>query len=82
MATTTTDNILYYGDNLDIMRERIQVLPVADVLHGADVKMSPTHGTVKQAQKARQSLGVALHGLPALHAPCTVGRGQNTPFGY
>ncbi len=33
---------------------RIQILPVADLLHGAEVKMPPAHGTFKQAQKARQ----------------------------
>ncbi len=32
---------------------RIQILPVADLLHGAEVKMPPAHGTFKQAQKAR-----------------------------
>jgi len=34
---------------------RIQILPVADLLHGAEVKMPPAHGTFKQAQKARQA---------------------------
>ncbi len=34
---------------------RIQILPVADLLHGAEVKMPPPHGTFKQAQKARQA---------------------------
>jgi len=32
---------------------RIQILPVADLLHGAEVKMPQAHGTFKQAQKAR-----------------------------
>jgi len=34
---------------------RIQILPVADLLHGAEVKMPQAHGTFKQAQKARQA---------------------------
>jgi len=34
---------------------RIQILPVADLLHGAEVKMPPVHGTFKQVQKARQA---------------------------
>jgi len=32
---------------------RIQILPVADLLHGAEVKMPQAYGTFKQAQKAR-----------------------------
>ncbi len=34
---------------------RIQILPVADLLHGAEVKMPQAYGTFKQAQKARQA---------------------------
>jgi len=34
---------------------RIQIVPVADLLHGAEVKMPPAHGTFKQAQKARHA---------------------------
>ncbi len=34
---------------------RIQIVPVADLMHGAEVKMPPAHGTFKQAQKARQA---------------------------
>ncbi len=40
---------------------RIQILTIAEFLHGAEVKMPPAHGTFKQAQPVqtaeRQQLG-------------------------
>ena len=44
-----TATTLFYGDNLDILREYI-----AELLRGAEVKMPPAHGTFKQAQRVQQ----------------------------
>lgn len=41
---------------------KIQILTIANLLHGADVKMPPAHGTFKQAQRA-DALGVEQRGL-------------------
>ncbi len=36
---------------------KIQILTVADLLHGKQVQMPPTRGTFKQAQKVKQAEG-------------------------
>jgi len=33
---------------------RIQILPIDELLHGAEVKMPPQFGTFKQAQKVNK----------------------------
>jgi hypothetical protein len=45
---TIATNTLFYGNNLPILREYIE-----ELLHGAQVKMPPQHGTFREAQKAR-----------------------------
>lgn len=37
---------------------RIQILTIAELLHGAEVKMPPAYGTFKQAQKVQTAEGV------------------------
>jgi site-specific DNA-methyltransferase (adenine-specific) len=39
---------------------RIQILTIAELLHGADVKMPPAHGTFKQAQRVQIAEGQQL----------------------
>lgn len=42
---------------------KIQVLPIADLLHGADIKMPPAYGTFREAQRVKsqgQQLGFDL----------------------
>jgi hypothetical protein len=36
----------------------IQILPIDELLHGAEVKMTPQFGTVKQAQKVDNQIEV------------------------
>jgi hypothetical protein len=45
---TIATNTLFSGDNLPILHEYTE-----ELLHGAQVKMSPQHGTFREAQKAR-----------------------------
>ncbi len=42
---------------------KMQILTVADLLRGAEVKMPPPFGTFKQAQKAQQGPEAGQHGL-------------------
>ena len=39
---------------------RIQILSIADLLKGAEVKMPPQFGTFKQAQRVKESEGAQL----------------------
>ena len=39
---------------------RIQILTIADLLHGAEVKMPPEHGTFRQARRVDQAAGEQL----------------------
>ena len=39
---------------------KIQILTIAELLAGADVKMPPEHGTFKQAQRVQQRQGDQL----------------------
>ncbi len=34
---------------------KVQILTIEDLLHGAEIKMPPPHGTFKQAQRVRQA---------------------------
>jgi hypothetical protein len=34
---------------------RIQILTIEQLLHGAEIKMPPAHGTFKEAQRVRRS---------------------------
>ncbi|MEI6180706.1 MAG: DNA methyltransferase [Chloroflexales bacterium] len=43
---------------------RVQILTIADLLHGAEVKMPPPFGTFKQAPKAASGPDADQHGLP------------------
>ncbi len=43
---------------------KVQILTIADLLHGAKVKMSPPFGTFKQAPKAASGPDADQHGLP------------------
>ncbi len=39
---------------------RLQILTIDELLHGAEVKMPPAHGTFKQAQRVQQRQGDQL----------------------
>ena len=43
---------------------KVQILTIADLLHGAEVKMPPPFGTFKQAPKAASGPDADQHGLP------------------
>ncbi len=51
-AVTAT---LYYSPGWNQDYPRRQVLTVNELLHGAEVKMPPTYGTFKEAQRVRQA---------------------------
>jgi site-specific DNA-methyltransferase (adenine-specific) len=48
----------YYSPGWHKDYPRLQILTIADLLHGAEVKMPPQFGTFKQAQKVREVEGV------------------------
>ncbi len=41
---------------------KVQILTIAGLLHGAEVKMPPAFGTFKQAQKVKEA-GAEQHGF-------------------
>ncbi len=57
MTTEAVTAGFYHSPSWGRDYPRIQILPVADLLHGAEVKMPAAHGTFKQPQKAQQTLG-------------------------
>jgi len=42
---------------------KLQILTVADLLRGAEIKMPPAHGTFKQAQRVQQQPDAEQHGF-------------------
>lgn len=52
MRTEAASAGMYHSAGWGKAYSRIQILTVAELLHGAEVKMPPQHGTFKQAPKA------------------------------
>jgi len=63
MNTAAVTAGFYHSDTWDKDYPRIQILTVADLLHGAEVKMPPRIGTFKQAAAVKANAnqpGLAL----------------------
>jgi site-specific DNA-methyltransferase (adenine-specific) len=58
MRTEATKAEFYHSAWWDKDYPRIQILTIADLLRGAEVKMPPAYGTFKQAQKVQDTEGI------------------------
>ncbi len=47
--------IVYHSPGWNQDYPKIQILTINQLLHGAEIKMPPPHGTFKEAQRVRQS---------------------------
>lgn len=62
MITEATTAGFYHSPGWNQKYPKIQILTIAELLHGAKIKMPPAHGTFKQAQRADMP-GVEQPGL-------------------
>lgn len=58
MRTEAAQAGFYKSQGWDKDYPRLQIMTIEDLLHGAEVKMPPAHGTFKQAPKVEKEAGI------------------------